>query len=1471
MVPGQRGAGAFLDDLGMLEAPGYLIGQLDGLVEVEALAGGDSLCLLGEPGAGKTTALETIAGRDGGGQGRMVFVPMAEVTDAGVFRERVIVPTAAAVSAGDRVTLVLDGLEECPVPGAGKALASLLKQLLREADASAMRLLVGCRSADYPPALHEVLVSAFSGFALYDLAPLRRRDVEKLAASRGVPAEEFLKEVTRTGAGPLASFPLTLDLLLRQYEADGGLHGTAAELYESALLALAGEHDPDRDPALAPASAAQVLAIAARLCCYLLVCGRAGFWTGPVGQMPPGDLDPGSLAAGQERLVGGAFEVTRPLVTAALHSALFTSGGPQRRVPAHARFAAYLTARHLASRRLPAAQLRSLLTAPMESGVGVIPALRETAAWLLALEPADTAWAEDADLTVLVVYAALIDAPELRAALVERILASPRMFTGLGWRRGWNLTHPGLGGQLTPVLAALADPGMPQPDPDQAYLALMLARQASPADVITLVLQAAARPDLDPGLRAVAARTAATLDEAAAVPVLAGVLPEVGEYPDHDPDDELRGIALSVLWPEHLAAEVLAASLTTPRRDNMLGAYYMFRRRLPGQLSDDDVPHLLNRALTAGPGQPGAAGAPGRGGWLSRDDGDLAEGLLDRAFACQDADTLIDPAAALAARCLRDGRNLPLPAALDDRDAAGTLTGEARRLRRLLAARLLSDHDDGLAVHQLIWGWQPSRAAQERDAETVRLGGRPSLPSRLGLLGPADLRWALTAAAAAGPEKAGAWTAVLRGIWDPQDQDAQDAAWQVQDTPLWAAFSASFDEVVLGSDAEVVQRSIFDAMQPRPPGWTGAAAHAAEVLRLYQRAGTDAAAFPGLVYVLHIDPGDGRFVPAADDDLASRPGTTLLPPGWEPHVRQAVWHYLHQGTPPGPDILDTPGQLPLTAQAGYMALAFLVRHPAPGGVQLPSDAVLARWAPSILLTGPGSDSPQGPDPRRILLARLAGPPSAGLPALAGQLIEGYLATRTWPYLLESLGAAWNDGLAATLTRCLGSAATALERCLSGGTLPGQHGQQRREEQLGSLRRTLTVLAEILARHGHGPGITAAEAVVSAATAPGAGEAALQAGRAAALGLAVGDPRQWTSLAGQLAAAPGLLREVLRDLARDPGPLTDHLTDSELGELWELLTRYWPHQAGGASLACGFVGPDEQARHWRDGIPGVLARRGTAGAVGALRQLAASHPGIRSLEDLTLEAEQVRLGADWSPVREEDLTRLLEDSTKRLVRSSSDLADLVHRGILEAAGTLVRTGQLLWNVRSINRKEIWRPKSEVAFGAWLADQLSVRLERAGVVINREVRVRETTTQHGQAVDIQADAPIIGGRQDEPVRCRIELKGNWHEELMTAMRTQLADDYLIPEKLRHGIYVTAWFDTALWNDPDDRRPEAGSRNQDHTAAELGSQAETLRGLGLDVRSVIVYIPRPVKSARAERPAKRAARVRAKAKPGSPPAES
>jgi hypothetical protein len=82
----------------------------------------------------------------------------------------------------------------------------------------------------------------------------------------------------------------------------------------------------------------------------------------------------------------------------------------------------------------------------------------------------------------------------------------------------------------------------------------------------------------------------------------------------------------------------------------------------------------------------------------------------------------------------------------------------------------------------------------------------------------------------------------------------------------------------------------------------------------------------------------------------------------------------------------------------------------------------------------------------------------------------------------------------------------------------------------------------------------------------------------------------------------------------------------------------------------------------------------------------------------------------------------------------------------------------------------------------------------------------------------------------------------------MRTQLADDYLLPEGLRDGLYVTAWFDVNLWDDPNDGRlTTAQSRDRDTTAAALAAQADALRQLNLRVRSVIIDIPRPTPSAR------------------------
>lgn len=1457
-APRHDSAQVVLDDLGMLVAAG-LAGVLGaGWLKVADLAETGSFCLLGEPGAGKTTALQGIVqgipdADDGlAGQGAAVlWVPMAEVADSGIFRERVTDPVLDRVPARlatqqDMLTVVLDGLDECPIPGGGKVLAGLLRRLLVRVDVSRLRVLVGCRSAEYRQSVHEVLAGALGSFACYELAPLRRRDVRELAASRGADPDEFVAEVARTGTGPLAALPLSLDLLLRSYSAGRGLHGSAAGLFEAALRALASEPDRDRDTARVVVSGDQVFAAASRLCCYLLLCGRAAFWTGPPGQVPEGHLDPYGLAGGQERLAGGGFPVTRQVIDAALGSGLFTARGPGRVVPAHAAFAGFLAARYLASRELPEAQLRTLLTVSTSAGSGLIPALRETTAWLVALRPDAAAWVSDADLARLAAYSAVIPDAGVRSLMTERMLADPEAFLAGTWRRPRNLGHPGLASQLLPALTALADPCAAQPAREQSFLAVTLASEAGAADVLTPLLAVAARPDLDASLRALAARAAAGLDVAQSAPVLRDLMTEIAEHPDHDPEDEIRGTVLDALWPGYLPGEELAAHLTRTKKDHLVGAYYTLLRRLPACLSDDDVPHLLRRMTADGTGDEASAGPAGPG----PDGKNLIAAMVDRALACQDVTPVIGPIAVIAAQRMGDYQSLDVPAALDERDASGAETARSRQLRRLLAAELIGRHPRQQDLGQLLaWGWKPSRTAQHHRQAAVRPGREDYPPARRGLVDAGDLAWIIDTAMAAGPREAQAYIPLLRSIYDPADFAAQEAAEGTRGTLLWAAFAFWFDPVVPGSKEAELHKLVWEGSQPRRSSWDAAPAHLARVLDRYQRAPGDPAAFADLLYLLQVDPATGQIRHELDGDLTSRPGIQVLPPGeWQGRLADSARNYLAQATPPGLELLDQPGSIFWVAEFGYLALAYLLRGEQDGATPTAADySTVTTWAVSILTFPDWTDD----GVKRVFLARLALAAPERLAGSLRRLIAAHIDTGTWPSRLETLDAAWTSTVADVLAQGIDSAAQALASVAAAPSQAPGSTTAPQADQINALSRTVTILSRTLARHRDATGVRAAFDVIRHAAGADSGDPRALAARAAAVGLLNGDAQHyWDELTRELADDALLHKAVLEDLAGDSASLIlPSLTDSQLAVLWGQLAERWRYQDD-PPWSSGHVGSDDQARRFRDGTLTTLKQRGTIQAVRLLRQMAQSHPDLPWLTREIREAEETHRGQQWEPLRATDLTRMLDDRRARLVRSSADLADLVGQSITSAAEELTRTGHLLWNYSGRRGAEQWRPRSEPDVGAWLTERLAERLARSGVVVNREVLVRQTSSSGlGLTVDIQADAPAGTAQGIEPARCRIELKGNWNRDLMTAMRTQLAEDYLLRDNLSHGIYVTAWFDPRLWNDDSDsRRQQAATRARDITEQQLATKAEALLELSLQVRSVIIDIPRPEPSARA-----------------------
>jgi hypothetical protein len=604
------------------------------LVAPATAADTGALVLLGEPGLGKTTVfLDLTEGlpdyREASeGDPAVLRLDAARLTDA-TFQDllgrhlralsTVRRPNPARSSRGlasddsprhdHALTVVLDQIDESPML---RRLADEIADALKGQDTSGVRILVACRTADYPPALTDVLKSAFGECVLADLAPLTRDEAVRLANSVDVDGEALITSAVALSAGALASVPLTLDLLVRVFREEP-LTGSPAELFAKGVHRLADEYDARRRPeAEAVASLDQRLAVAGRIAARLLLSGRRTVWRGPDLEAGPLDMGTGTLAGGTERTVSGPSHLTPKMISATLGSGLFTGRGDQRLAFRHASLAAYLAARYLHDHQVPHDQLRSLFLVAAGDAVTSIPALlRETAAWLVALDPQHGRWLAGADPESLAAHSTIVDSPAMRALIVEALPArAPELELGESrlQRARWRLDHPGLAGQLA---SALSHVPSGQPEDWRALarvrLAVRLADEAVVADLAEPLLTLAEHDRWDRYTRQLAARTALKAAPARAIPRLRALL---GRFSDTayaqgvDPDDELRGTLLNLLWPEHLTLAETLVQLRPRRRSSLFGTYARFLRTMPEDVAEDDLPELLAWARTEVEGTP---------------------------------------------------------------------------------------------------------------------------------------------------------------------------------------------------------------------------------------------------------------------------------------------------------------------------------------------------------------------------------------------------------------------------------------------------------------------------------------------------------------------------------------------------------------------------------------------------------------------------------------------------------------------------------------------------------------------------------------------------------------------------------------------------------------------------------------------------------------------------------------------------
>ncbi len=672
------GAPLDLSDAGFLSDPSDSHGP-DRPVTLPALEGRRSLALLGEPGIGKSTTLKEEADRveasSKDGVLQSSYIDLRSFSSEAFLFQRVFENEKMTrwKSDGSHLFLHLDSLDEALLRI--DSIANLIASELPKLPTDRLSIRIACRTAVWPAeTLGIALTGIFGEQAIaFELAPLRRADIFTALDARGIPPEGFMRALFAAHARPFAIKPLTLKMLLAIYERDGALPESSIELYQRGCLALCEESNKSRRDTnrRGRLNAGQRMRLAGRMAAATILGNRFAIWTGLESECPEEDINVPALAGSEETGDFASFVASDDDVRETLDTGLFGSHGEQQMGWAHRGYGEFLAAYYLHLRHVPAA---TVLKAVRHPSGGLIPQLSGLAAWAASLDEAvraaliaedpvallggDLSGLHDEDKTAIL--KSLLDAVE-KKRVTDSVYRHSEIYA--------KLKHAGLADELLPFILDA------QLSPTTRRLALLVAEKCRLSELQPELLRVVLDETNHPQVRNGAISALKSCGDA---DVPAQILPFAeGKAKAQDPNDEIKGAALELLWPDHITADQLF-QLLTPTANLFFGTYARFLITLPESLKDEDLLPALRWATSAmaGNGRSGSAHARR-----------LADAIMFKVWPIFERADLTDPFVDnIAARLRNHG---PLFLGLDHKEQAAfrekLLTDDARRRKFLTA------------------------------------------------------------------------------------------------------------------------------------------------------------------------------------------------------------------------------------------------------------------------------------------------------------------------------------------------------------------------------------------------------------------------------------------------------------------------------------------------------------------------------------------------------------------------------------------------------------------------------------------------------------------------------------------------------------------------------------------------------------------------------------------------------------------
>jgi predicted NACHT family NTPase len=569
------------------------------LVSFSAISQIPCLVLLGEPGIGKSQAIEAeqdkVADELKNTRDEILSLNLRSIShtyelDSKLFKSKKFTDW---LNGNHRLHVFLDSLDECLLQI--KKLATLLVDELSDYHEQIGRLTfrLACRTAVFPSVLEQGLKKLFgeSSVGIYELAPLRQKDVTEAAKAEGIAPNPFLEEVYKKSIVPLAIKPITLKFLLNTYRRHNGqfpenqrLH----ELYLEGCRCLCEETNESRlaSNTKGELNVDQRLIVAARIAAVTVFSNRFAVWTGvDRGDVPDEDVLLRKLCTGHEVANSKEFDITESAIKEVLDTGLFSSRGEQRMGWAHQTYAEFLAAWYLVQHNTPVYSFLNFSRSPEDLNQKLVPQLHETAAWLASMRPDVLEEIIKTDPDILLRSDIPTDV-SLRETIVSNLLTQYEQESFfdkemINYRSYWKLKHPNLAEQLRPYIV---DSSRQIDARDTAInIAEVCELSELQDELVNLALDSSESIDL----RVSAASAIASIgDEQARVKLKLLATREILE----DEYDQLKGYSLRAVFPNYLTIQELLNSLTRPKKSNFTGSYEIFLNyELARTLQPDDL------------------------------------------------------------------------------------------------------------------------------------------------------------------------------------------------------------------------------------------------------------------------------------------------------------------------------------------------------------------------------------------------------------------------------------------------------------------------------------------------------------------------------------------------------------------------------------------------------------------------------------------------------------------------------------------------------------------------------------------------------------------------------------------------------------------------------------------------------------------------------------------------------------------